>query len=441
MICATRQRPKLIVLLRKRPLSSDRSPPSETHNLLRQLDQCPPNQTSFRQIHAQFIVSGALLDAFAASRLLKFLLHRLHPPDLPLAGLLLPQIPRPDIVSFNLLLEAQAQASPPLHSFLLFRQLLHRGLRPNGYTFCFLLRACPASPFALQLHAQLSKNGLAICPFAATALLQSYAADPVQARKLFNEMLQKTQVSWAVMAGVYAAHGRLRLALGLLLSSRKAHDMELCNSALVSVLSICAKLGEVFLGKMVHGLITVMGLELNVTLGTSLMELYARSGGLAAAAAVFTAMPRRSVGSWNCLIHGLAINGGAAGSMAAFEEMKKMRVKADEGTFVGLLTACRHAGSVVRGAALFAEMVRLHQMAPNLKHFGCLVDLYARAGHVPEALELAGSMPMAPDAAIWGAILGACRASGDGVVADMVAARMAKMGALKRSPALSSLAF
>lgn len=45
----------------------------------------------------------------------------------------------------------------------------------------------------------------------------------------------------------------------------------------------------------------------------------------------------------------------------------------------------------------------------QLEHYGSFVDLLARAGHFAEAEDVINSMPMQPTAAVWGALLGACR--------------------------------
>ncbi|CAI0625791.1 unnamed protein product [Linum tenue] len=46
---------------------------------------------------------------------------------------------------------------------------------------------------------------------------------------------------------------------------------------------------------------------------------------------------------------------------------------------------------------------------PILKHYGCMVDLYGRAGLLDVAFEFIKSMPMKPDGSIWGALISACR--------------------------------
>ena len=237
-------------------------------------------------------------------------------------------------------------------------------------------------------------------------------------------MPERTEVSWAVLTRSYASNGRISDALEMISLTRK-RGIELGNSALVCILCKCADLGLSFAGKMMHGLIVIMGMELNVTLGTSLIRMYAKLGG--DGGSIFSAMSRKSVGSWNCMIQGLALNGDASASILLFEKMKELKIEPDEGTYVGILSACRHSGSVSAGVKFFSQMIECHGISPNLKHYGCMVDLYSRSGHVREALEIAMKMPMEPDAAMWGMILAACRERGDLVVGEMVAAKMMKV--------------
>ena len=47
--------------------------------------------------------------------------------------------------------------------------------------------------------------------------------------------------------------------------------------------------------------------------------------------------------------------------------------------------------------------------SPKIEHYGCMVDILGRAGRLQDARELIRSMPFAPDAIVWRALLGACR--------------------------------
>ncbi|KAL0332090.1 UNVERIFIED_CONTAM: Pentatricopeptide repeat-containing protein [Sesamum calycinum] len=89
--------------------------------------------------------------------------------------------------------------------------------------------------------------------------------------------------------------------------------------------------------------------------------------------------------------------------------MRKRKLRPDEITFVGVLIACSHAGKVDEGRAYFNLMKDVYNIQPNLKHYGCMVDLFGRAGLLNEAFEFIDTMEFEPNAIIWRTLLGACR--------------------------------
>ncbi|KAI8019983.1 Pentatricopeptide repeat-containing protein [Camellia lanceoleosa] len=54
-------------------------------------------------------------------------------------------------------------------------------------------------------------------------------------------------------------------------------------------------------------------------------------------------------------------------------------------------------------------MTTKHQIDPKLELYGSIIDLLGRSGCVKEAHDLIRTMPMNPNATIWGALLSACR--------------------------------
>lgn len=88
---------------------------------------------------------------------------------------------------------------------------------------------------------------------------------------------------------------------------------------------------------------------------------------------------------------------------------------------VGVLSACSHAGLVDRGMEYFYLMNQDYGITANSRHYTCMVDLLGRAGRLDEAKKLIRSMPFEPDAATWGALLGASRTHGNTKLAEMAA--------------------
>lgn len=80
---------------------------------------------------------------------------------------------------------------------------------------------------------------------------------------------------------------------------------------------------------------------------------------------------------------------------------------------VGVLSACSHTGLVEKGTEYFYSMSQEYGITANSKHYTCMIDLLGRAGRLDEAQNLMRIMPFEPDAATWGALLGASRIHGN----------------------------
>eukprot|EP00253_Pinus_taeda_P015793 PITA_15793 len=92
-----------------------------------------------------------------------------------------------------------------------------------------------------------------------------------------------------------------------------------------------------------------------------------------------------------------------------FYEMKHNNVNPDYITFIGVLSACSHAGLAKQGLEIFYCMSKQYCVTPTMEHYACIVDLLGRTGQLDDAQHMIDKMPVEPDASVWGALLGACR--------------------------------
>lgn len=146
-------------------------------------------------------------------------------------------------------------------------------------------------------------------------------------------------------------------------------------------------------------------LNFELLVNNCLLNMYCKCGSLDIAVQVFERMSRRDLNSWNVMILGFAMHGEVEAAFRCFNQMVNERVMPDSITFVGILSACNHRGLVDEGRRYFDKMVSEYKIRPVLEHYGCLVDLLARAGHIDKALDVVSNMPMKPDAAIWRSFL------------------------------------
>ncbi|KAG4991743.1 hypothetical protein JHK87_025200 [Glycine soja] len=107
------------------------------------------------------------------------------------------------------------------------------------------------------------------------------------------------------------------------------------------------------------------------------------------------------------MISGFAMHGMPNEAIDVFEQMKVEKVSPNKVAFIALLNACSHGYMVEEGNLCFRLMVSDYAITPEIVHYGCMV--LSRSGLLKEAEDMISSMPMAPNVAIWGALLNACR--------------------------------
>ncbi|CAL1414807.1 unnamed protein product [Linum trigynum] len=241
-------------------------------------------------------------------------------------------------------------------------------------------------------------------------LLDGYArlGDVESAELLFNQMPAKDVISWTTMINCYSQNKKFREALGVFNEMTK-NEITPDEVTLASVISACAHLGALDLGKEIHYYVMQNGFDLDVYIGSSLIDMYAKCGSLERSLLVFYKLRDKNLFCWNSIIEGLAVHGYAEEALGMFSKMKRERIKPNGVTFISILSACAHSGLVEEGRKWFKSMTCDYYFPPQLEHYGCMVDLLSKAGLLEEALRLIRTMNLEPNAVIWGALLGGCK--------------------------------
>ncbi|XP_059630569.1 pentatricopeptide repeat-containing protein At2g29760, chloroplastic-like [Cornus florida] len=255
-----------------------------------------------------------------------------------------------------------------------------------------------------------------------TAMISGYTTigDLESARAFFDQMPVKNVVSWNAMIACYVHNHRFDEALSVL------HHMLIdgvCRpdqTTLVSVLSACAHLGSLEHGKWIDSYIKKNKINLSNPLGNALIDMFAKCGDVENGRAVFDRMAKRCIITWTAMVSGLAVNGQCREALALFDRMCLEGIKPDDVFFIAVLSACTHGGLVEEGRRVFDQMVSEFGIEPCIEHYGCMVDLLARAGKLEEAIRFIESMHMEPNTIIWATLLGACKIHGNGELLESV---------------------
>lgn len=374
------------------------------------------------------------------------------------------RIPAKDVVSWGTMIDGYVQVELLGEALMIYRAMLRTGVGPNDVMIVDLISACGRS-MALgegqQFHGITVKTSFDRHDFIQATIIHFYAAcgrmslarlqfevgikDHLaswnaliagfirnemidEARQIFNEMPERDVFSWSALIAGYAQSEQPNMALELF------HQMVACGIqpneiTMVSVLSAIATLGTLKEGRWAHEYVCNNSIPLNDNLSAAIIDMYAKCGSIDSALRVFYQIREKAsnVSPWNAIICGLAMHGHANLSLEVFSDLQSRRIKLNSITFIGVLTACCHAGLVELGKRYFKIMKNVYNLEPNIKHYGCMVDLLGRAGQLEEAEELVRGMPMKADIVIWGTLLAACRTHGNVEIGERAAKSLARL--------------
>ncbi|KMT02389.1 hypothetical protein BVRB_9g205020 [Beta vulgaris subsp. vulgaris] len=370
----------------------------------------------------------------------------------------------PTTFCYNTMMRVENLFHAPASALILFIKMRRALVSPDFHTYPFAIKASGnlrVPSIAAALHSLTLKSGFSSDLFVLNSIVHVYAildrlsdacllfeesghkdiisynalidgfmkaGNIERARLLFDKMSIRDAVSWGTLIAGYAHMGECQEAIDLFNSLlRSSSGIRPDNIALVSVLSACAQLGDLEQGRAVHDYIIQNGLQVDSFLLTGLVDFYAKCGCIENAINIFESSAEKNLFSWNALLMGLAVHGHGRACLDYFSRMIKGGVRPDDVSVLGVLVGCSHAGLVCEARKIFRDMESVYGVHRELKHYGCMADLFGRAGCVGEVLELIEHMPMQGDIFIWGALLAGCRTYGMVEVAEEAAKHVQKL--------------
>jgi pentatricopeptide repeat protein len=189
----------------------------------------------------------------------------------------------------------------------------------------------------------------------------------------------------------------------------KQTDLKPNRAIYLSVVKACGSLRAIEQGRLVHSQIIRGGLESDVMIGTVLTDMYIKCGSLCEAFRACKELQNPDAITWGSIVSGFASHGSSGLAWGCLENMQQCGFRPGDATFTSILTACGHAGLLGDGHQYFEMMREVHGVVPNIEHFGCMIDLFGRAGRLQEAEALQCTMPVCPDGTIWRSLLTSCK--------------------------------
>ncbi|KAK8475941.1 hypothetical protein V6N13_127741 [Hibiscus sabdariffa] len=361
-------------------------------------------------IHARIVVSNIVVDLPLQNALLDMYCNC---GDIETGLKVFCRIENLDLVSWNSMLAGLAEHGDGRRAMELFVELKGMPfLNPDEYTFASVISATSsllASDYGKPLHGQLTKLGMESSVFVGTTLVSMYFknGDSESAEAVFSMILKKDVVLWTEMIMGYSRMADGEIALRLLVEMCQM-GFKIDSFVLSGVLSACADLAMLKQGEMIHSHAIKSGYEVEMSVCGSLIDMYAKNGNLQAAKSIFSLVSYPDLKCWNAMIGAFSLHGMAEETLKLFDEILKHELRPDQVTFLSLLSACNHSGSVERGKFFWAYM-KENGYTAGPKHYSCMASLLCRAGLLDEAEKIIIESPYSEERLeLWRTLLSSC---------------------------------
>ncbi|CAB4280997.1 unnamed protein product [Prunus armeniaca] len=281
------------------------------------------------------------------------------------------------------------------------------GFEPNEFTYGSTLSACTAlqaPTFGKQVYSLAMKNGFFPNGYVQAGMIDLFAKNFSfdDALRVFHDVSCQNVVSWNAIISGAVRNGENMAALYLF--RQMCRGVFLPNSfTFSSVLTACAALEEVGVGKEVQGWVIKRGAE-DVFVGTTIVDLYAKCGKMNEAVKKFSRMPTRNVVSWTAIISGFVHKDDSVSALKVFREMRKMGEQMNKYTVTSILTACAKT-------SMAEEATQIHSLILKAGFYSAavvgsaLINTYSKIGAVDLSEMVFREMENIKDLGTWAAMI------------------------------------
>ncbi|RAL51814.1 hypothetical protein DM860_010532 [Cuscuta australis] len=244
-----------------------------------------------------------------------------------------------------------------------------------------------------RTHAHMIKTLYLPSVFLRTRLIVFYVKCEVlvDARWVFDEMPERNVVAWTAMVSAYAQRGHFFEALSLFVQMLRS-GTEPNEFTFATVLASCAGTSGLKSGRQIHGLLIRSGFDSQLHVGSSLLDMYAKSGKIPEARLVFESLPERDVVSCAAIISGCAQQGHYGDAVEIFRGLQREGMSSNYVTYTSLLNALSGLAAMEHGRQVHGHVIRT-KLPFYVVLQNSLIDMYSKCGNLAYSRRVFDRMP------------------------------------------------
>ncbi|GAB4847885.1 hypothetical protein Ancab_026944 [Ancistrocladus abbreviatus] len=278
-----------------------------------------------------------------------------------------------------------------------FRHMLAMHEKPDSFAIPITLKACAgvgALELGKQIHGFVKKNDeTSKNLFVGSALIELYSTfgQMCYSWRVFSQYSRPDVVMWTLMVNGYQQNGDFEKALSFF-SHMVRGGVTPDRVSLISVVCACAQLGNIRIGKSVHGFLIRRYHDRSLSLLNSLLNLYAKTHLVRSAVNLFQMMEEKDVITWGTMVAAYGQNGYAVEALELFHEMIDKGVECNSVTIISALQACIETCSSEEGKKIH-ELAVKKGFELDVSVSNALIDMYCKCFSPEKAADIFQRMP------------------------------------------------
>ncbi|KAH7294360.1 hypothetical protein KP509_28G068300 [Ceratopteris richardii] len=314
----------------------------------------------------------------------------------------------PDDVTWNSLIGGYLDSGHVHKALEHFERMQTEGIFQDSFSFLHGLKAYSSIGLwekGQELHIETVKRGLLETDsFLCSAFVDAYARCSllIDAQVVLDTCQSQSVVAWNALLSGFVEHEHYVKVLDCYKCMR-CEGIAVDAVTFICVLKACGMTKALMEGQEIHTCIVQRGLDDDIQLGTTLVDMYGKLSCLEEEEETFVKLPVRNIVSWNVLLTNFLKNGHFEQAVPCFEKMESEYISWDETTAVCALKAWANLGSADGVRKAHAEILKKGLDNDGLVG-NSLIDVYIKVGFLSEAKYMFHKIFMA-DKASWNAMI------------------------------------
>lgn len=324
------------------------------------------------------------------------------------------------------MIRARSRCGEITEATQMFEKMLGEGIAPNKFIYTSILLMYSSHEVLAQgerLHARLIGINFDSDALLGNALTGMYCkcGELDDARRLFDRLFERDVVSWNAMVAAHSKHGQGKEALYFFKQMQQGGTMP--NMAtFVSVLDACANESVIFEGRCLHACFVGSDSELDLILGTALLNLYGKHGDLSHAWEIFNKMPERSTVSWNSMITAYSLHSQTKDALVLFDQMLQQGAMPDKFIYVSVFSAHATKEDLTDAKRMYSRLLGSDFQLDTVV-LTAVLSMFCKCGSMKDAEETFNNT-QDPDDVLWTSMISGYAQHGQGKKALQLFKRM-----------------